>query len=162
MSGCLFKLQIKHLYSKSEGGELLVELLNSLVAGCLGTRSNLSALEFVEFGGLNFTLGLEFVNECVLRPASLLSKITKSAVRSVGLHSLASKGVWHNYSLLVVIRERDALKDSETAESGGTDRLFVWEHASSDLPENACRGFVVLEASAVICVNMSGKLLTSV
>ena len=137
MSGRLLKLQTKHWYSETEGGELLVELLDSLVAGSLGTGSNLSALEFVELGGLDLTLGLELGNECVLLPASLLSKIAESAERSIGLHSLAFKGVWHNHSLLVVIRERDALKDSETAESGGTDREFVWEHAAGDLPENA-------------------------
>ena len=131
------KASDKHWYSETEGGELLVELLDSLVAGSLGTGSNLSALEFVELGGLDLTLGLELGNECVLLPASLLSEIAESAERSIGLHSLAFKGVWHNHSLLVVIRERNALKDSETAESGGTDREFVWEHAAGDLPENA-------------------------
>ena len=137
MLGRLLKLHTAYWHSETEGRELLVELLDSFVADSLGAGSNFSGLEFVELGGLDLTLSLKLGNECVLLPASLLSKIAESAERSVGLHSLAFKGVWHDHALLVVIWERDALENSETAESGGTDREFVWEHAAGDLPENA-------------------------
>ena len=52
------------------------------------------------------------------------------------LQSDTLEGLWNNYSLLVVVREWNTLKNLESAESGGTFGVFLGKHASCGLPEH--------------------------
>ena len=125
--------------------ELVVELLNSLVAHASLAGSNLLLLEIEEFLGVGQSLVLELLDQVLLGPAALGSEITELAELTVRLQSKALEGLWHNDSLLVVIWEGASLEDLEAGKSSGTLSLLVREHGAESLPENTGWGLVVHE-----------------
>jgi len=106
------------------------ERTDSLVADILCASCDLLGLGFVELGGFDLSLGLEGLNEGSFGPAGEGSEVSERAELAVVLESQDLEGLGHDDSLLVVVREGDALENLEAAESGGTLGGFVGEHSS--------------------------------
>lgn len=140
--------------SETKLGELLVELLDTLVSGGgLGARLCLLGLEGMEGGGFNFSLFLETLDDASLGPAGECSELAKRAEASVRLESERFEGIWHHHALLLIVGEGDSVEDLESAEGGGSTGLLVGQHAAGALPENARRGSPVLGTTARVGVD---------
>ena len=91
----------------------------------------------VELLSLNLSLLLKLSNEGGLGPAAFGSEVAKRAELSVGLESKDLEGLWHDNSLLVIVRERNTLENLQATESGGALGGFVRHHAAGGFPEEA-------------------------
>ncbi len=106
------------------------ECTDSLVTHSFCASCDLLGLGFVELVGFDLSLGLEGLDEGSLLPAGEGSEVTEGAKLAVVLESQDFEGLGNDDSLLVVVREGDALENLEAAESGGTLGGFVGEHSS--------------------------------
>lgn len=68
-------------------------------------------------------------------------------------HSQDLEGVGDNHALLLVVRVRDTVEESERGKGSSTSGLLVGEHSSDVLPEHAGGGKGVLESTSRVSVD---------
>lgn len=125
------------IFSEAELLELSGESSDGLVTHSLLACIDFLGLEGVELGGLVLALLFEAVDEALLGPAALGSKIAEGAKLTVRLQSENLEGLGDDDTLLVVVGEGDTLEDLKAAESGGTLGLLVSEHTTDALPHKS-------------------------
>ena len=134
-----YSLELVSDHGSSEAvlSELVVELLEILAAGSLGSSLNLLLLLLPELLRFLLSLLLKTGDEILSGPADLAGELSKNAELSVGLEAEDLESVRDNQSLFLVVGERNAVEDLQAAESSGTSGSLVGEHASHDSPEDA-------------------------
>jgi hypothetical protein len=119
----------------------------------LSSGGDSSLLVLVELIGLELSIVFQSLNDGLLGPASELSQISQDSVLSVISQSNDFEGLWDNESLFVVVGERNAIEDLQSAQSSSSSWEFVGKHASDCSPEDTGWSSVVNMASSGICVS---------
>jgi len=139
--------------SESELGESTVEGSDGLVSRGLGSSSSSCLRGSVVLGRLGLSAGFESVDEVTARPSSELGNLSERSEVSVGLHSQDLEGVGDNHALLLVVRVRDTVEESERGKSSSTSGFLVGDDASDVLPEHAGGSKSVLESTSRVSVD---------
>ena len=139
--------------SESELLESTVEGSDGFVSrgGSLG--SSLGLRGGVVLGRLGLSAGLEGVDEVTARPSGEVGDGSERGEVSVRFHSQDLEGVGDNHALLLVVRVRDTVEESERGKGSSTSGLLVGEHSSDVLPEHAGGGKGVLESTSRVSVD---------
>ncbi len=138
----------KSYRSKSVLGQLISDFGDLLLIQSLSDSVGLWYSLLVPFLGSLSSLAFQLFNEVLLAPSDLAWQISQLTELSEAAQLDSSQSIWDNLSFFSIIRSGDSFEDFQSAQSGSTDGLLVWEHTSDSSPEHSW-GSSVMDVSSV-------------